>query len=340
MLSVWAPYWLTTHDFDLPTQTDISTLSLAGATIAEINKELVKCRIVCHAHHAPSKAGVAVGVQRGHPVTFLSTPKTYVSLKAALDDHRVIKFRKWIADVMEGTFTGKLRKDRPRKRRKKTRCPYHDVAYETLVQTCLDTVCLRLCDTHVLTSITVPFLTTASLPQLRIHPTRLVEDAESKWGDSNFARGQLLVRMFYNLLKLVTGVCRTCGCVALPEDAQPSLLRFFEIDHGIYEAVKQCSPGDCTTVFNLIDEIARDVTDRDKRCYACFGGAAAGDRVVMCSLRCLACHRSGRLTKEEEDERASFEEAAARRREEGRARGAAARMQQRVAVSALLDMSG
>ena len=334
MLSVWAPYWLTTHDLDLLTQTAISNLGRAGATIAKINKELVKCRIVCHAHHAPNKAGVAVGVQRKDPVTFLPEPEPYVSLVAALDDHRVIKFRKWIADMMEGT------PNRPHKRRKKTRCPYHDVEYETLVRKCLETVCLRLCDTHVLTSITVPFLTTASLPQLRIHPTRLVEDAESKWNDSPGARGQLLVHMFYNLLKLVTGVCRTCGRVALPEDAQPSLLRFFEIDHGIYEAVKQCSPGDCTTVFNLIDEIARDVTDRDKRCYACFGGAAAGDRVVMCSLRCLACHRSGRLTKEEEDERASFEEAAARRREEGRARGAAARMQQRVAVSALVDMSG
>ena len=326
VLSVWAPYWLTTHDFDLPTQTDISTLSLAGATIAEINKELVKCRIVCHAHHAPSKAGVAVGVQRGHPVTFLSTPKTYVSLKAALDDHRVIKFRKWIADVMEGTFTGKLRKDRPRKRRKKTRCPYHDVAYETLVQTCLETVCLRLCDTHVLTSITVPFLTTASLPQLCIHPTRLVEDAEAKWNDSHFARGQLLVRMFYNLLKLVTGVCRTCGCVALPEDAQPSLLRFFEIDHGIYAPRKLCNPAQCPTVFHLIDEIARDVTERDKRFFACFRDAVVGERVVMCSLRCLACHRSGRLTPAEEAERASVEEASDRRRAAGRARGVAARM--------------
>ena len=173
----------------------------------------------------------------------------------------------------------------------------------------------------------MPFLTTASLPQLCIHPTRLVEDAEAKWGDSNFARGQLLVRMFYNLLKLVTGVCRTCGCVVLPGDAQPSLLRFFEIDHGIYAPRKLCNPAQCPTVFHLIDEIARVVTERDKRCYACFGGAAAGDRVVMCSLRCLACHRSGRLTKEEEDERASFEEASAKRRAEGNARGAAARSQ-------------
>ena len=137
----------------------------------------------------------------------------------------------------------------------------------------------------------------------------------------------MLVRMFYNLLKLVTGVCRTCGCVALPEDAQPSLLRFFEIDHGIYAPRKLCNPAQCPTVFHLIDEIARVVTERDKRCYACFRDAVVGERVVMCSLRCLACHRSGRLTKEEEDERASFEEASAKRRAEGNARGAAARSQ-------------
>ena len=133
------------------------------------------------------------------------------------------------------------------------------------------------------------------------------------------------MQMFYNLLKLVTGVCRTCGCVALPEDAQPSLLRYFEIDHGIYAPRKLCNPGNCTTVFDLIDEIARVVTESDKRCYACFGGADVGERVVMCSLRCLACHRSGRLTKEEEAKKASFEKAAAKRQAAGRAQGAAAR---------------
>ena len=171
VLSVWAPYWLTTHDVDLLTQTDISTLSRSGATIARINKELVKCRIVCHAHHAPNKAAVAVGVQRGHPVTFLPKPRHYVSLGAALDDHRVIKFRKWIDIVMAGTPAGKKRSDRPRKkRRKKTRCPYHDVAYETLVRKCLDTVCLRLCDTHVLTSLTVPFISDDSIPASALHP--------------------------------------------------------------------------------------------------------------------------------------------------------------------------
>ena len=131
--------------------------------------------------------------------------------------------------------------------------------------------------------------------------------------------------MFYNLLKLVTGVCRTCGCVALPEDAQPSLLRFFEIDHGIYEAMKQCCPGDCTTVFHLIDEIAPDVSKRNKRRFARFGGADVGERVVMCSLRCLACHRSGRLTPAEEALKASLEEASAKRQAEGHARGMAAR---------------
>ena len=140
MLSVWAPYWLTTHYLDLLTQTDISTLSRSGATIARINAELVKCRIVCHAHHAPNKAAVAVGVQRGHPVTFLREPRPYVSLEAALDDHRVIKFRDWIAKVMESTPKCLKKRKRP----KKTRCPYHDVAYETLVRKCLDTVCLRL----------------------------------------------------------------------------------------------------------------------------------------------------------------------------------------------------
>ena len=142
MLSVWAPYWLTTHDFDLPTQTGISTLSHAGATIAEINKELVRCRIVCHAHHAPNKAAVAVGVQGEHPVMFLPKPRHYVSLGAALDDHRVIKFRDWIAKMMEGTPT--ISKGKKRKRLKNKSCPYHDVAYETLEQTCLEMVCLRL----------------------------------------------------------------------------------------------------------------------------------------------------------------------------------------------------
>ena len=122
----------------------MSNLGRAGATIAKINKELVKCRIVCHAHHAPNKAAVAVGVQRGHPVTFLPKPRHYVPLEAALDDQRVIDFREWIAEVMAGTPKGKKRKNSPRKRRKKTRCPYHDVAYETLVQTCLEMVCLRL----------------------------------------------------------------------------------------------------------------------------------------------------------------------------------------------------
>ena len=139
MLSVWAPYWLTTHDVDLLTQTDISTLSRSGATIARINAELVKCRIVCHAHHAPNKAAVAVGVQRAHPVTFLLEPRPYVPLEAALDDHRVIKFRKWIADMMEGTPKGKKRK-----RVKKNSCPYLDVTYQNLEQTCLEMVCLRL----------------------------------------------------------------------------------------------------------------------------------------------------------------------------------------------------
>ena len=142
MLSVWAPYWLTTHDLDLLTQTAISNLGRAGATIAEINKELVKCRIVCHAHHAPNKAGVAVGVQRKDPVTFLSKPRHYVSLGAALDNHRVIKFRDWIAKMMEGTPT--ISKGKKRKRLKNKSCPYHDVAYETLEQTCLEMVCLRL----------------------------------------------------------------------------------------------------------------------------------------------------------------------------------------------------
>ena len=172
----------------------------------------------------------------------------------------------------------------------------------------------------------MPFLTTASLPQLCIHPTRLVEDAEAKWGDSPGARGQLLVHMFYNLLKLVTGVCRTCGCVVLPGDAQPSLLRFFEIDHGIYAPRKLCCPAQCPTVFHLMDEIARVVTERDKRCFACFGGADVGERVVMCSLRCMACHRSGRLSPAEEAERASIDEASAKRQAAGRARGVAARM--------------
>ena len=133
------------------------------------------------------------------------------------------------------------------------------------------------------------------------------------------------MQMFYNLLKLVTGVCRTCGCVALPEDAQPSLLRFFEIDHGIYAPRKLCCPAQCPTVFDLIDEIARDVTERDKRSFACFGGADVGERVVMCSLRCMACHRSGRLTPAEEDLKASVEEASAKRQAEGHARGVAAR---------------
>ena len=142
MLSVWAPYWLTTHDLDLLTQTAISNLGRAGATIAKINKELVKCRIVCHAHHAPRKAAVAVGVQREHPVTFLPEPRPYVSLEAALDDQRVIDFREWIADKMEGTPT--ISKGKKRKRLKNKSCPYHDVAYETLEQTCLEMVCLRL----------------------------------------------------------------------------------------------------------------------------------------------------------------------------------------------------
>ena len=133
------------------------------------------------------------------------------------------------------------------------------------------------------------------------------------------------MRMFYNLLKLVTGVCRTCGCVVLPGDAQPSLLRFFEIDHGIYAPRKLCNPGNCTTVFHLIDEIARVVTESDKRNFACFGGAVVGERVVMCSLRCMACHRSGRLSPAEEAERASVEEASDRRRAKGHARGVAAR---------------
>ena len=167
----------------------------------------------------------------------------------------------------------------------------------------------------------MPFLTTASLPQLCIHPTRLVEDAEAKWGDSPGSRGQLLVRMFYNLLKLVTGVCRTCGCVALPEDAQPSLLRFFEIDHGIYAPRKLCNPAGCPTVFHLIDEIARVVTQSDKQNFACFRDAVVGERVVMCSLRCMACHRSGRLTPAEEAERASVEEASDRRRAAGQCCG-------------------
>ena len=133
------------------------------------------------------------------------------------------------------------------------------------------------------------------------------------------------MHMFYNLLKLVTGVCRTCGRVALPEDAQPSLLRFFEIDHGIYAPRKLCCPAQCPTVFHLMDEIARVVTERDKRCFACFGGADVGERVVMCSLRCMACHRSGRLSPAEEAERASVEEASDRRRAKGHARGVAAR---------------
>ena len=115
-------------------------MSHAGATIAEINKELVRCRIVCHAHHAPNKAAVAVGVQGEHPVMFLPKPRHYVSLGAALDNHRVIKFRDWIAKMMDST----PKVGRKRKRPKKTRCPYHDVAYETLVRKCLDTVCLRL----------------------------------------------------------------------------------------------------------------------------------------------------------------------------------------------------
>ena len=144
--------------------------------------------------------------------------------------------------------------------------------------------------------------------------------------------------MFYNLLKLVTGVCRTCGCVALPEDAQPSLLRYFEIDHGIYAPRKLCNPAGCPTVFHLIDEIARVVTESDKRNFACFGGADVGERVVMCSLRCMACHRSGRLTKEEEAKKASFEKAAAKRQAAGRAQGAAAR-REIAAGRALVDMS-
>ena len=167
----------------------------------------------------------------------------------------------------------------------------------------------------------MPFLTTASLPQLRIHPTRLVEDAESKWNERPGSRGTLLVQMFYNLLKLVTGVCRTCGCVALPDDAQPSLLRYFEIDHGIYAPRKLCNPAGCPTVFHLIDEIAPDVSKRDKHRFARFGGADVGERVVMCSLRCMACHRSGRLTPAEEAERASVEVASARRRAAGQCCG-------------------
>ena len=87
-----------------------------------------------------------MGVQRGHPVTFLPKPRHYVSLGAALDNHRVIKFRDWIAKMMEGTRRGAfaLFPGKKRKRPKKTRCPYHDVAYETLEQTCLEMVCLRL----------------------------------------------------------------------------------------------------------------------------------------------------------------------------------------------------